>query len=230
MELGDGVDEARETPLLQVLVQAYDPTINGYDFVVQVRFEELVVVASPALLMGNLSHPHAAWLRALQSFFAGDDVRYYLSELEALWLTKMHGLRETMKQNRAYLKSLLASNGKLTVLDIDVEAPVLVVPEDPSSVLTPYLMLDLGRVRVATEALRDAARAAMLHNGEEGGAYGLQWQIWRMRRQCRKSWRRPRDGRVCALKEMATYGGAGHATALETFYRRCYAHGTFLTN
>ena len=173
VELGDGVDEARETPLLQVLVQAYDPTINGYDFVVQVRFEELVVVASPALLMGNLSHPHAAWLRALQSFFAGDDVRYYLSELEALWLTKMHGLRETMKQNRAYLKSLLASNGKLTVLDIDVEAPVLVVPEDPSSVLTPYLMLDLGRVRVATEALRDAARAAMLHNGEGGGAYGL---------------------------------------------------------
>ena len=134
-------------------MQAHDPATDGLDFVVQVRFEELVIVAPPALLVRNASHPHAAWVAALQCFLVADDVKFYFSELEALWLTRMHGLREMMKENRAYLKTLLESNGKRTVLDIDVEAPVLVVPEDPASPSTPYLMVDLGRVRVATEKL-----------------------------------------------------------------------------
>ena len=159
---GDDNDDGDDgdTPLLQVLFQAYDPVeSNGVDFVVQVRFEELVVVA-PAVLLQNVNHRHAHRLRALQSFIVSEDVKFYFSELEALWLTRMHGLREMMKENRAYLRSLLADNGKRTLLDIDVEAPVLVLPEDPSVPSTPYLMVDLGRVRVATEKLHEPMQRA----------------------------------------------------------------------
>jgi len=149
--------QEQQPPLVQVLVQTLgqeEKAHSGCDIAVRVRLEALIVVCP--------NPQKSQWLDTmLQGFVQSSTVQYLNAELECLLLTKLHGLRDVLESNLEYLKSLTENKGARVALDLNLRAPLVVVPEDHTVTSSPYLSLDLGRVEVITTAL----------HSNQGGSY-----------------------------------------------------------
>jgi len=159
----DGLQE--QSPLVQAFVQTLgeeEKANSGCDIAVRVRLEELIVVCP--------NPQKSQWLDTiLQGFVQSSTVQYLNAELECLLLTKLHGLRDVLESNLEYLKSLAENKGARVAMDLNLRAPLVVVPEDHTLASSPYLSIDLGRVEVTTTALHSNQGGLLkrMKNGNE---------------------------------------------------------------